>query len=100
MILKRSAMRSPMMSSVLLEPIQGSQAYASRPAIWPGCALTSQHRVLFIADEISQGSGVPAGHSHWSTRTSPLTSTCWARRWAVASCRCRRSLLIMTCSVC
>ncbi len=42
----------------------------------------------------------PAAPWPVSTRTSSPTSTCWARRWAGASCRCRRSSPTPMCSGC
>ena len=78
--------------AVLLEPIQGESGVRIPPAGYLAGVreLSSQHRMLFIADEIQSGLDVPAAPLPWSMRRSRLMSTCWVRRWAVASCRCPR----------
>ena len=88
--------------AVLLEPIQGESGVRIPPAGYMAGVreLTSQHRVLFIADEIQSGLGRTGRTLACEHENVTLMSTCWARRWEVASCRFPRSLLIMTCSVC
>ncbi len=100
-----TAMRSAVTENtvaVLLEPIQGEAGVLVPPAGYLAAVreLTRERNVLFVADEVQSGSVARAAPSRASTRVSCRTCTCWARRWAAGSCRCRRWCPRGRCSGC
>ena len=83
------------------DPGRGRACSCRRPATWPRSAtICDEAGVLFIADEIQSGLGRTGDLLATRPRASTPTCTCWARRSAAASCRCRRSSPTPTCSAC
>ena len=86
--------------AVLLEPIQGEGGVVIPPEgfLRDVRAICSENDVLMVADEIQSGLGRTGRTFACDHEGVCPTSTCSARRWAVASTRSRRSRPTTTCS--
>ena len=86
--------------AVLLEPVQGEGGVVIPPEGYLRAvrAICDEAGALMIADEIQSGLARTGAPSRATTRTSSPTSTCSARRSAVACTRCRPSPPTARCS--
>ena len=89
--------------AVLLEPIQGEAGIIVPPDDYLPRGAGALHRTQCAVDrrrDPIRAWPAPGARSRATTGAWCPTSTCWARRWAAASCRCRPSSPTPTSSAC